>query len=423
MTDTGFGRFIDDATIQYERIFPHPVERVWRAITDPAEVRQWFEPIQLDLREGGAWDMGATEGGWAGQITAFEPMRRLRMDHAPGAPPVDPGAYLQYELEPVTGGTRLIFTHHLPGVAGGLARPGDGVAGGWHEIFDRLTEWLDGKPIAAGLPMTDMAHTLEAWAAMKVRSGEFDAEAARRHVMDLRREEAAGALNRQYRERAAAGAGGQADAGLARFINRQTLEFVRTYPHPIERVWRALTEPKELARWFIPTTQWDFKEGGEYRFHDDGFMGRITTIEAPRFIRFGANSLPGQESGSFFQYELTPVEGGTRLRFVEYASPGATFEGRPAHRNDVPWAGGNLGGWHEFWEALAAHLDGVPADSRMPPTRMAELVADWVGNVQIEYGMDPKLGARIRIGLRRKERWAELNALYEGLIDQTLPAE
>ena len=197
MTDTGFGRFIDDATIQYERIFPHPVERVWRAITDPAEVRQWFEPIQLDLREGGAWDMGATEGGWAGQITAFEPMRRLRMDHAPGAPPVDPGAYLQYELEPVTGGTRLIFTHHLPGVAGGLARPGDGVAGGWHEIFDRLTEWLDGKPIAAGLPMTDMAHTLEAWAAMKVRSGEFDAEAARRHVMDLRREEAAGALNRQ----------------------------------------------------------------------------------------------------------------------------------------------------------------------------------------------------------------------------------
>ena len=89
----------------------------------------------------------------------------------------------------------------------------------------------------------------------------------------------------------------------------------------------------------------------------------------------------------------------------------------------MPWAGGDLGGWHEFWEALAAHLDGVPADSRMPPTRMAELVADWVGNVQIEYGMDPKLGARIRIGLRRKERWAELNALYEGLIDQTLPAE
>jgi len=151
-------------------------------------------------------------------------------------------------------------------------------------------------------------------------------------------------------------------------------------------------------------------------------MGEIATIDAPRFVRFGSNPAPGQEPGSFFQYELTAVEGGTRLRFVQYAAPGAVWEGRPEGRDDVPWAGGNLGGWHEFWEALAAHLDGVPADSRLPGTRMGELVADWVGKVQIEYGMDPKLGARIRIGLRREERWAELNALYEAIIEETLPA-
>jgi hypothetical protein len=36
--------------------------------------------------------------------------------------------------------------------------------------------------------------------------------------------------------------------------------------------------------------------------------------------------------------------------------------------------------------------------------------------------MDKRLGARIRIGLRREERWAELNAMYETLIDETLPA-
>jgi len=329
---------------------------------------------------------------------------------------------MEYVLEPVAGGTRLVFTHHLPGYAGELAREGDGVAGGWHEIFDRLTEHLDGVPIGSGLPMTDLGRNAEAWAKAKVRAGEFDAEAARRHVLDLRREEAGAVFNRLYRERAKAGAGGQADAGLGRFLNRRTLEFVRTFPHPIERVWRAITEPKELARWFIPTTKWDFQEGGAFRFHDDGFMGEITTIEAPRFIRFGFNPVPGQEPGSFFQYELTPVEGGTRLRFIQYVAPGAVFPDRPEHRNDVPWAGGNLGGWHEFWEALAAHLDGVPADSRMPATRMSELVADWVRKVQIEYGMDPKLGARIRIGLRREERWAELNALYEDIIDTTLPA-
>jgi len=211
------------------------------------------------------------------------------------------------------------------------------------------------------------------------------------------------------------------DAGLGRFLDRRTLEFVRTYPHPIERVWRAITDPAELARWFIPTTEWEFKEGGAYRFHDDDFAGEILALDAPRFVRFGFRAAAGQEPGSFFQYELTVVDDGTRLRFVQYAAPGRTWAGQPEGRSDVPWAGGNLGGWHEFWEALAAHLDGVPADSRLPPTPMSALVADWVGKMQIEYRMDPKLGARIRIGLRREERWAELNALYEAIINETLP--
>ncbi|HEY1426937.1 MAG TPA: SRPBCC domain-containing protein [Caulobacteraceae bacterium] len=417
MSEGGFGRFVDDRTLQYERIFAHPIERVWRAITDPAEMAEWmFAPDEWDLRPGGAWRMGCN---WSGIVAVLEPPRRLRLDHAPGQPEGASNAYMHYELESVVGGTRLVFTHSLPGLEDGLARDPDGVAGGWHEILDRLTEQLDGRPIGAGLPETEFSRTAAAWLAAK--AGAPDEASARQHVLDLRREEAGNHLNRRYRERAAAGGGGQSDAGLGRFLDRHTLEFVRTYPHPIERVWRAITDPKDLARWFIPTTKWEFHEGGAYRFHDDGFMGEIATIEAPRFIRFGSRSLPGQEPGSFFQYELTPVEGGTRLRFVQHAAAGAVWEGRPEGRNDVPWAGGNLGGWHEFWEALGAHLDGAPADSRMPPTRMSELVADWVRKVQIEYGMDPKLGARIRIGLRREERWAELNALYEKIIDETLP--
>jgi uncharacterized protein YndB with AHSA1/START domain len=33
-------------------------------------------------------------------------------------------------------------------------------------------------------------------------------------------------------------------AELGRFVDRWTVEYVRTYPHPIQRVWRAITEPK-----------------------------------------------------------------------------------------------------------------------------------------------------------------------------------
>ncbi|HWF76786.1 MAG TPA: SRPBCC family protein, partial [Caulobacteraceae bacterium] len=366
---------------------------------------------------GGAYQFGGAA--WTGEVLAAAPPTLLRLaGRAPNGGPFT----LDYVLEPVAGGTRMLFTQRFEAPAGDLDAHPNGLAGGWHELFDSLGEWLGGVPIGERLPRTDLAAIAEGWAKAKVEEGAFDAASGERHALDLRREEEVAQLNRRYRERWSAGAAGQGDAGLGRFLNRHTLEFVRVYPHPIERVWRAITEPKELARWFIPTTRWEFQEGGAYRFHDDGFMGEITTIDAPRFVRFGAQPAPGQEPGSFFQYELTPVDGGTRLRFVQYAAPGAVWEGRPEGRNDVPWAGGNLGGWHEYWEALAAHLDGVPADSRLPTTRMGELVADWVGKVQIEYGMDPKLGARIRIGLRREERWAELNALYEKVIEETLPA-
>ena len=53
-----------------------------------------------------------------------------------------------------------------------------------------------------------------------------------------------------------------AEAELARFVDRYTVEFVRHYPHPIERVWRAVTEPGELAQWFIAPSVWELKSGG-----------------------------------------------------------------------------------------------------------------------------------------------------------------
>jgi uncharacterized protein YndB with AHSA1/START domain len=412
--EAGFGRFADDRTLQYERFFAHPVERVWRAITDPAEFRRWFMPGSLQLRGGGAYQFGSAA--WTGEVLMATPPTLLRLTGG-----AQGGTTMEYVLEPVAGGTRMLFTQRFDDPAGDVDQHPNGIAGGWHELFDSLGEWVDGVPIGTRLPRTELAVIAEGWAKAKIEEGAFDAASAERHALDLRREEAVAELNRRYRERRSAGAAGQGDAGLGRFLNRRTLEFVRAYPHPIERVWRALTDPKELARWFIPTTKWEFQEGGAYRFHDDDFSGEILAIEAPRFVRFGGSTTPGQEPGSFFQYELTSVEGGTRLRFVQYAAPGRLWEGRPGHRNDVPWAGGNLGGWHEFWEALGAHLDGVAADARMPPTRMSALVADWVGKVEIEYGMSPKLGARIRVGLRREERWAELNAMYEALIDETLP--
>jgi len=156
---------------------------------------------------------------------------------------------------------------------------------------------------------------------------------------------------------------------LPRFIDRWTLEYVRTYPHPIERVWRAITDPREFGVWFIRGAL-DLRVSGAYEFEtgDDGFKGTVLAIEPPRYIRFGG---PTHEKG-YFQYELTPEGQGTRMRFIQYfppesiSAPSAEDAGGDIPVPGTPWKPGFVGGWYEFWDALGAFMDGAldPEDQR-----------------------------------------------------------
>ncbi len=56
-----------------------------------------------------------------------------------------------------------------------------------------------------------------------------------------------------------------AKADLARFVDRWTVEYVRMYPHPIERIWRATSDPKEISVWFWTAT-FDLRVGGSFAF-------------------------------------------------------------------------------------------------------------------------------------------------------------
>ena len=156
-----------------------------------------------------------------------------------------------------------------------------------------------------------------------------------------------------------------AEGDLARFIDHWTIEFVRTYPHPIERVWRAVSDPAEVAIWFIPPTVWEPRTGGRYRFNDDGFAGIVQAVEPPRLIRFGPH--PGGfgvlGDASYFQFELEPVPGGTRLRYLQHAAPGVTDPDEPRADYVSPGRPGSLAGWHGAFDELAARW--LPL---MPPT-------------------------------------------------------
>ena len=48
MAAAELANFIDRFTVEYVRVFPHPIERVWRAITVSAELRDWFMPGEIE---------------------------------------------------------------------------------------------------------------------------------------------------------------------------------------------------------------------------------------------------------------------------------------------------------------------------------------------------------------------------------------
>jgi len=58
-----------------------------------------------------------------------------------------------------------------------------------------------------------------------------------------------------------------ADLGaLARHRDAVTLTLTRRLAHPVETVWRAVTEPEHLAAWFPQEIVGDRRAGAQLRF-------------------------------------------------------------------------------------------------------------------------------------------------------------
>ena len=97
-------------------------------------------------------------------------------------------------------------------------------------------------------------------------------------------------------------------------ISRGRVEHEATYPHPPERVWRALVDPGELAVWLMPT---DFApEVGRAFVLERGpelgeIRGEVLEIDEPRLLRCRWSGGFGDTEVSF---ELFPERDGTRLR-------------------------------------------------------------------------------------------------------------
>lgn len=122
----------DKWTLILVRELRHSREKVWEALTDPAQLREWA-PFVTD---GGLGTVGTVNLTWVGTPTPF----RTEITRAE-APRVLEYGDIRWELEPLGSGTRLTLWHAIDRrfIAWGAA--------GWHICFDVLDCYLCGSPI------------------------------------------------------------------------------------------------------------------------------------------------------------------------------------------------------------------------------------------------------------------------------------
>ncbi len=116
--------------LRFERHLPRPLEEVWRAVTDPVEMRSWF-PTRIEIEE---WRVGAALTHHfdrydieplPGTVLEWDPPRRVSFTWGADT--------ITLELAPLAhGGTVLVLTEELD--AYHAARN----AAGWEACLDRL---------------------------------------------------------------------------------------------------------------------------------------------------------------------------------------------------------------------------------------------------------------------------------------------
>jgi uncharacterized protein YndB with AHSA1/START domain len=127
--------------LRFERMLPHPVDAVWRAVTEPDELAYWFPTaVEVDLRPGGRMSFtfpGDEYPPLQGEVIEFDPPRRFVFTWGDDQ--------LSFELEPGADGVscvlRLTVALDSPDKA---ARD----AAGWHVCLGELETRLAGAPVA-----------------------------------------------------------------------------------------------------------------------------------------------------------------------------------------------------------------------------------------------------------------------------------
>ncbi len=139
---TSKGEVVAESAVRFVRALPAPVARVWKFLTDPALLPEWYGEGSIEPREGGA--VSLMGGHIRGVVTAWRPEQLLGYTwnvFAPGETvSAWPVSYLEMALAADGAGTRLTLTHRP--IPDAMQKQ---TAMGWHTYLDLIGAGLDGK--------------------------------------------------------------------------------------------------------------------------------------------------------------------------------------------------------------------------------------------------------------------------------------
>lgn len=244
-------------------------ERVWQAITDPAELAKWLLPPELgaDMKRDANDTILVSMGGMEIPVAVLEEVDPPRHVRSYGLP--DHVISITYLLEEENAGTRVTVTlsgfENLPVDARQDRIGPSGMA--WEKALENLKAYVTGTslPFPEGYVAALFGYRRESEKSFAVERSIWIAA-------------------------------------------------------PLERVWSAITDPMQLESWFSPGTSWKLTtlEVGGRLFTPDPETGDETNVQVIQLVdppqRFVTHSLPASPGSSeVTAYLLEEERGGTRL--------------------------------------------------------------------------------------------------------------
>lgn len=129
--------------IGFERVYPHPPQKVWDALTDPAALGEWLMRTDFVAEQGRDFTMWCDdgEGGtdtYRCRVLELRPPARMVWSWVLEGHEVEGATRVAFRLEPVADGTRLTISHSGDRDPDTIER----FRGGWPVKLDGLEDVL-----------------------------------------------------------------------------------------------------------------------------------------------------------------------------------------------------------------------------------------------------------------------------------------